>query len=243
VTEDEARAKSAQVDCLLMRIEQRLVELPPGVDIVASVQFDGKPPAGADYATATAPEAFTLGNLRDRYLVAHKLAKESNTLDTKGTHFRQLIATLGERYLVAELRPADLQRHIVRRVKASIPPVTARKENGTFRTAWNSAKTTGLLADVYPDDGLVYPKSDERPPFQTRQEIERRIRRGGLSEEEQGELRERVTGRLDTSCCCTRRGCPIRSREAGLPHLAGVEVVEDNDRTPLLICQPGILFD
>jgi hypothetical protein len=47
VSEDEARAKSAQVDYLLMRLKQRLVELPPGVDIVAFVQYDGKPPASS----------------------------------------------------------------------------------------------------------------------------------------------------------------------------------------------------
>ena len=47
VSEDEAHAKSAQVDYLLMRLRQRLIELPPGVDIVAFVQYDGKPPASS----------------------------------------------------------------------------------------------------------------------------------------------------------------------------------------------------
>ena len=34
VSEDEARAKSSQVDYLLMRLKQRLIDLPPGVEIV-----------------------------------------------------------------------------------------------------------------------------------------------------------------------------------------------------------------
>jgi hypothetical protein len=38
-------AKSAQVDYLLMRFKQRLIELPPGLDIVAFIQFDGESPA------------------------------------------------------------------------------------------------------------------------------------------------------------------------------------------------------
>ena len=47
VSEDEAHAKSAQVDYLLVRLRQRLIELPPGVDIVAFVQYDGKLPASS----------------------------------------------------------------------------------------------------------------------------------------------------------------------------------------------------
>jgi len=191
VSEDEARAKSAQVEYLLMRLKQRLVELPPGVDIVAFVQYDGKPPASSvGPVDAPSRQSLTLGSLRDRYLATHKDAKESNTLDTKGTHFRHLVDTLGERFPVAELRPTDLQRHIERRVKESISPVTVRKEVGTLRTAWNWARANGLLAVAYPDNSLVYPKTDEKPPFQTRDEIERKIRRGGLTEEERDELWE-----------------------------------------------------
>jgi hypothetical protein len=44
VSETEARAKPAQVDYLLMRLKQRLIELPPGVDIVGFVRHDRKPP-------------------------------------------------------------------------------------------------------------------------------------------------------------------------------------------------------
>ena len=39
-----------------------------------------------------------------------------------------------------------------------------------------------------PVKGLVYPKTDEKPPFQTRDEIERQIARGGLTEAQQDEL-------------------------------------------------------
>jgi integrase len=191
VSEDEARAKSAQVDYLLMRLKQRLVELPSGVDIVAFVQYDGKPPASSvGPVDAPSRQSLTLGALRDRYLATHEGAKESNTLDTKGTHFRHLVATLGERFPVAELRSTDLQQHVGRRVKESIAAVTVRKEVGTLRTAWNWAQANGLLVATYPDDGLVYPKTDEKPPFQTREEIERQIRRGGLTQEEQDELWE-----------------------------------------------------
>ena len=45
VSKAEARAKSDQVGYLLMRLKQRLTELPPGVDIVEFVQRDGVPNA------------------------------------------------------------------------------------------------------------------------------------------------------------------------------------------------------
>jgi len=189
VTEAEAHAKSAQVEYLLMRLKQRLIELPPGVDIVAFVQYDGKLPASSiGPVDAPSRQILTLDSLRDRYLATHKDAKESNTLGTNGTHFRHLVDTLGDRFSLVELRPTDLQRHIERRVRRSISPVTVRKEVGTLRTAWTWAIANGLLAVAYPDVGLVYPKTDEKPPFQTREEIERKIRRGGLTEEEKDEL-------------------------------------------------------
>ena len=48
VTEIEAEAKSAQVEYLLMRLKQGLIELPAGMDIVEFVQLDGKPPSRSD---------------------------------------------------------------------------------------------------------------------------------------------------------------------------------------------------
>jgi hypothetical protein len=47
VSKEEAEAKAAHVDYLLMRLKQGLIELPPGVGIVELVQHDGKPPASA----------------------------------------------------------------------------------------------------------------------------------------------------------------------------------------------------
>jgi hypothetical protein len=47
VSKEEARAKSAQVDYLLLRLKQRLIELPPGVDIVDFIWLDGRTPVPA----------------------------------------------------------------------------------------------------------------------------------------------------------------------------------------------------
>jgi hypothetical protein len=44
VPHDEAEAKINQADYLLMRLKQGLLEIPPGMDIISFLQFDGKPP-------------------------------------------------------------------------------------------------------------------------------------------------------------------------------------------------------
>ena len=65
VSEKEAQAKSAQVDYLLLRLDQRLIHLPPGMRIVDFVRFDGKPPD-----TSPITKMLTLGRLRDQFLAA-----------------------------------------------------------------------------------------------------------------------------------------------------------------------------
>jgi len=42
VSAEEAGAKAAQVEYLLLRLDQRLIELPPGVDIAEFVRFSGE---------------------------------------------------------------------------------------------------------------------------------------------------------------------------------------------------------
>ena len=48
----------------------------------------------------------------------------------------------------------------------------------------------GIVSKEWPGKGLVYQKTTEKPPFQTRAEIARKIARGGLMEAQQDELWE-----------------------------------------------------
>jgi hypothetical protein len=167
VSPEEAEAKAAQVDYLLMRIKQGLFELPPGVDIAEFVQHDGKPPAAATPASAS-HKALTLAVLQDRYLATRATGREKSTLYTDGIHFKHLTATLGEKIPLEGLGQADLQRHIERRAKLGISATTIRKEITMFRTSWHWAIHAGMHSGDYPNKGLVYPKTDELPPYQTR---------------------------------------------------------------------------
>ena len=187
VSPQEAEAKAAQVDYLLMRIKQGLVELPPGVGIAEFVQHDGKP-AAAPAAAVSSKKKLTLATLRDRYLATRATGREQSTLYTDRIHFKHPTATLGEQFPLEALAQDDLQRHVERRAKLGISATTVRKEITTPRTAWHWAIHAGLLAGEYPNKGLVYPKVDELPPYQTREEIERQMASANLTPGQIAEL-------------------------------------------------------
>ena len=195
VSAEEAASKAAQVDYLLMRLKQRLIELPPGIDIVEFVQFDGKPPADLQEVSAESRE-LTLAGFRDRYLATHSESLEDRTIEGIGLHFKHLTAALGERFPIRELKLADLQGYVDRRAKAKgmsgrrLSSATIKKELVTLRTAWNWAEKMGMVAGRFPYHGLRYPKSSEKPPFQTIDEIERRLKAGGITAAQEKELWE-----------------------------------------------------
>jgi integrase len=193
VSHEEAQAKAAQVQYLLLRLKQRLIDLPAGVDIVDFVSNDGRPPvppAGNNVVT----RALSLAAFRDRYSQTHQKSLEERTLDTAQLHFKHVVRILGTDFPIRELTLTDLQQYVDRRSKEKnsagkrISPTTTRKDIVTLRTAWNWGAKMGLVAGRYPNDGLRYPKLDEKPPFQTRDQIERKIAAGGLSKEQVTEL-------------------------------------------------------
>jgi integrase len=191
VSESEAHAKANQVDYLLMRLRQHFLTLPSGMDLVTFLQFDGKPPKED---TPDNGKAVTLGALRDQYMRVHEGSLEDTTIGGMRLHFRHLVATLGERFPMQELSLASLQDHAARRetmkgIGGKLRPATIRKELITLRTAWNWAVGFGLLEGRFPALKKVrLQKPEEKPPFQTWTEIERRTTAGGLSTAEEREL-------------------------------------------------------
>jgi integrase len=120
---------------------------------------------------------------------------EENSLDTVRMHLRHVITTLGNTFHVTSVGQADLQRHIDRRARKRyrgrpLSAVTLRKEMASFRACWNWGVQAGRLKEAFPGRGLRYPKTDDKPPFQTRAEIERQIARGGVSDAEVRQLWE-----------------------------------------------------
>jgi integrase len=196
VAEAEAKAKAAQVDYLLMRLRQGLITVPSGTDILEFVRHDGIPPPRApeDGPEVANPPEPTLGDLRDRYLETHGNGSlEAHTLKGIRRHFGHLVRSLGQSFRIRGLKLVDLQGYVDKRAKAKgrrgpLLPTTIKKEIVTLRTAWKWGERMGIVEGRCPVDGLRYAKGDEKPPFQSRAEIERQL--PGLSKEKAAELWE-----------------------------------------------------
>ena len=160
-----------------MRLKQRLVTLPPGMDIVEFVEHDGKPaPAATGGEGAGTGQDHADPALRDKYLETHEgVAGALDHLWDEGP-LQPLEGASGRlfRRRPAACRPSH---YVDRRAKAkgrqneSSPAATIKKEIVTLRTMWNWAVKMKLVAGRFPYDGLRYPRTSEKPPFQTMAEI------------------------------------------------------------------------
>ena len=71
----------------------------------------------------------------------------------------------------------------------TISAATIKKEIVSLRTAWNWGTGAGIVSGRFPSlRNIRMAKPEEKPPFQTWQEIERRIALGGLTEDQVAEL-------------------------------------------------------
>ncbi len=178
VSPDEAEAKAKQVDYLLLRIKQRLINVPPNADIVGFLAHDGHIPQAAD-GEPVQRNPVTLGGMADRYLATHANGTiEQNSLDTCRLHLSHFRRRLGEAFPLQELSPATLQDYVNTRAKDKVRPVTVKKEIATLRAAWNWGQPMKLTAGQFPGKWLRYPKETEKPPFQTWEEIESQVAAG-----------------------------------------------------------------
>lgn len=181
-TDDQREAQLAldRIERRLKLVEQGEVSIPPDADVLTFLLTDGKMSkpvvietgltlkAACDQWEASIPE----GNL------------EKNTLYTARIHLNHLRRVLSEQLRFDRLKFADLQRYVDQRAKAKgrhgrpLSPTTIRKELVTLSGVWTWCQKMGLVQGVFPNRGLRYPKSLEKPQFQTWTEIERQISLG-----------------------------------------------------------------
>ena len=109
-------------------------------------------------------------------------------------HIGHLKRLLGKRTKVRTMNQTDIQQYIDRRSKEQgrrgrpVNPVTIRKEIATLSAISKWAQRANLTPIAIPTTGLKYPKAIQKPPFQTMDQIRRRIARGGLGPDEIDEL-------------------------------------------------------
>lgn len=190
----EAEAMRGTIDRVLIRIRnQEVPPVPDGVDVADYLLNGGKVPE----PPVAVEKPLTLKELAESYKAAHKNgAIEANSLATARMHLQHFVDALGERFAVRDLSTQHLQDYLNKRARRrggkhrKLSPTTLRKEIASFRAAWNWAARAGTLKGNFPARGLTYPKTEEKAPFLTWQEIKRKVERGGLTAEQIEQLWE-----------------------------------------------------
>jgi integrase len=187
---DRAEAARVRLDENLRLVAAGRLAIPEGADIPTFLLSDGKL---NNKPSLQAP--LTLSKLFEEYLgQLPEGAMESNSLYTAKIHMAHFERVLGKAFTVRGLCLEDLQAYVRERGKKKgwrnrqISPTTMRKELSTFSAVWSWAWATGRVSQSFPNKGLRFPKTTEKPPFQTREEVDRQIGRGELTENEQEAL-------------------------------------------------------
>jgi integrase len=189
-SETEAQTRLFRLEENIRLVESGRMTMPEGADAATFLLSDGKLER-----KIVIPAPTLLAPLLDKY--CEDLPEgviESNSLYTAKIHINHLKRVLGTDFQIARLGHADLQSYVVSRTKQKgrrakpISPVTIKKELSTFSTIWSWAMTRGYVNIPFPNKNLRFPKTAEKPPFQTWKTIELQISRGGLSEVEKAEL-------------------------------------------------------
>lgn len=143
------------------------------------------------------PEAtkrITLGEFFEQYQVNRPPGKEGNTTYTEDIHVAHILRLLGTKIPLAEV-PEKIQEYVTLRSQEKnrsgdpISQTTVKKELGSLTAIWNKwALQQKIVSFPLTLRNISYSKKKEKPPFQTWEQIERRIARGNLSQEQQDEL-------------------------------------------------------
>lgn len=179
----KANATSARLDENIRLVETGRLEFPDDIDVPTFLLSDGKL-----NNKLTATMSLALGKLYETYTASVPSdSLERTTLKTIRLHVRHIVRILGTSTKLHTLKPSDLQRYVTTRSKepgktGNVSAGTIRKEIGTFGSQWNWAVSQEYATGVVPKRGLVYPKQNEKPPFQTWGQIERQIKLNSLSE-------------------------------------------------------------
>lgn len=178
--QDAEQVKTRAERNLQLLLEGRL-EYRSGDDLFMLMVSDGKL-----NAPPVITERVTLKEFFRRFRENRPPGKEGNTRYTEDIHIRHLLRVLGEKTCIHDVGPKALQDYVTARsgeasqLGGTVSRVTVRKELGTFMSIWNRwGVAQGLVPGPLSLRNLEYPKGKEKPPFQTWEQIERKIAQGG----------------------------------------------------------------
>ena len=110
----------------------------------------------------------------------HLLRLMPPNLDLNTLSGKHLQAYINKRAKEPTQRIVDKSLPKRKQTRVRVSATTIRKEIVTLGSAWRWAESMGMLERKFPNRGLRWPKIDEKPPFQTWEEIERQIEQDDL---------------------------------------------------------------
>lgn len=189
--EKTANAALARLEDNLARLEMGQILLPPGADLVTFLLSDGRLEQRPVYK---ADRFRTLGELLDEFVNSLTPgALEATTEHCVRIHVRHFKRTLGERTALRSIDFSAVQGYVDTRALAAglngkrLSATTIKKEIATLNMIWSWALNHEYVDRPLGKKGLRYPKTTEKPPFQTIAEIKRKVALG-RTEEEAAEL-------------------------------------------------------
>jgi integrase len=188
-----AEARLHQLEENIRLLEKGRIVLPEDADLVEFLLSDGK----LDGKPQGMTKLRTFKQFGDAFLASiPEGALETETLKGMGIHLDHLYRILKKSFSLTTLKLEDLQGYVDSRSQdpgnrgRNLSPATIKKELTTLRTLWNWARNAEYLTRSFPSRGLRYPKTVEKPPFQTWTEITRKIETYRLSEDKKKDLWE-----------------------------------------------------
>lgn len=195
-SERHAQRIVALVEETLIDLERGKLTLPAGADAKTFILTGGKvekrPQPVAD-PLQTKPAHATIKAVFDTYTqTLTPGSKEANSLDTEAIHERHFKRVLGSERSFSTLDVQTIQKYVDKRAKEGVVRETIRKELTTLRVVWGWAFKRQHVASPlsWKIADLTLPKTGEKPPFQTWEQIVRKIERGGLTADQQANLWE-----------------------------------------------------
>lgn len=183
----EALRACALIEETIQDIERGKLVMPSDADPVTFLVSGGKVANLARAVPDSAQEPESPPGLKrvfDIYATTLTLgSKEANSIDTEAIHQRHFTRLLGEDAVFSTLGVDVVQGYVDQRAAEGVGRETIRKELSTLRVIWGWAFKRGHVGSPlgWAMADLTFPKADERPPFQTWDQITRKIARGGLT--------------------------------------------------------------
>ncbi len=219
VPQREASSCLNRLEENLRFLERGLLEMPEGADLGVFLLSGGK----LNHCPVI-EKRVTVREFFDHYRThVPEGAKEANTRYTENIHLAHLERLIGAETALKSITTDILQAYVDVRSKERskfqglVTPTTIKKELGTFASVWNKwGVPQRFVAVPAPTKGLLYGKTAGKPPFQTREQIERQIARGGLTPARIEELWDCLFLTLEEVEEVLRE---IRCRDVGRPFL------------------------